>query len=165
MVENERCEGLVLAFALIRIDQSIDAAKMPEIAAQRPAILAWVDGGHRLDLFLSLHNTESSEYLESPVPFRPLGERLFQILKETTTFNPTSALREQAETTTPGKSGRMTVAQGLFHDRKLPAMLMEQIIEYNSKLGRCPTAKDRTEFGAGLVRALAAAVAGAGLPK
>jgi hypothetical protein len=37
-------------------------------------------------------------------------------------------------------------------------MLMEQMVEYNSKLGRCPTAKDRTEFGAGLVRAFAAAL-------
>src|SRR5207248_10342288 len=121
------------------------------------ASLEWVDGGHRLDFFLSLHNTESSEYLESPAPFRPLGERLFQILNETTTFNPTSALREQAETTTPGKSGRMTVAQGLFQDRKLPAMLMEQMIEYNSKLGRCPTVADRIEFGGGLARAVVAA--------
>jgi hypothetical protein len=37
-------------------------------------------------------------------------------------------------------------------------MLMEQMVEYNSKLGRCPTAADRTEFGAGLVRAFAAAL-------
>ena len=29
----------------------------------------------------------------------------------------------------------MTVAQGLFHDRKIPAMLMEQMIEYNSNWG------------------------------
>lgn len=140
---------------------AIDAAKMPEIAAQRQAILNWVDGGHRLDFFLSLHNTESSEYLESAAAFRPFGERLFQILKETTTFNPTSSFREQAETTTPGKSGRMTVAQGLFYDRKLLAMLMEQMIEYNSKLGRCPTVADRIEFGAGLARAVVAALNGA----
>ena len=33
-----------------------------------------------------------------------MGERLFQILKGTTTLNPTSALREQAETTTPPAS-------------------------------------------------------------
>jgi hypothetical protein len=133
---------------------AIDAAKMPEIAAQHEAILAWVDAGHRLDFFLSLHNTEKSEYLECPGAFRPLGERLLKRLKETTTFNPTSALREQGETTTPGKPGRMTVAQGLLHERKLPAMLMEQMIEFNSKLGRCPTVKDRTDFGAGLVQSI-----------
>lgn len=139
---------------------SIDAAQMPEIAAQHKAILEWVDAGHRLDLFLSLHNTESSEYLEAPVPFLALGERIFTTLKNSTTFNPTAPLREQGETTTPGKPGRMTVAQGLFQSRKLPAMLMEQMVEYNSKLGRCPTVKDRMKFGAGLVRALAAALAG-----
>ena len=48
----------------------------------------------------------------------------------------------------------MTVAQGLFHDRKLPAMLMEQMIEHNSKLGHCPTAEDRIEFGPALIQAL-----------
>jgi hypothetical protein len=52
----------------------------------------------------------------------------------------------------------MDVAQGLFHDRKLPAMLMEQMVDFNSKLGRCPDIPDRQQFGAGLVRALAAAV-------
>ena len=137
---------------------TIDPVKMPEIAAQHGAILEWVNSGHRLDCFLSLHNTENGEYLESPAVFKALGERIFQILKRTTTFNPTSAPREQAETTTPGKPGRMTVAQGLFHDRKLPAMLMEQMIEYNSKLGRCPTVSDRVEFGSGLVQALVEAV-------
>ena len=136
----------------------LDPAKMPEITAQRQAILEWVDRGGRLDFFLSLHNTESGEYLESPVAFRLLGERLLKSLKETTTFNPSSGLREQGETTTPGKPGRMTVAQGLFHDRKLPAMLMEQEIEYNSKLGRCPTVADRLEFGGGLVRAIIEAI-------
>jgi len=46
----------------------------------------------------------------------------------------------------------------LYHDRKIPAMLMEQMIEHNSKLGHCPTAEDRKQFGAGLVRAIAEAI-------
>jgi murein tripeptide amidase MpaA len=131
------------------------ARSMPEIAAQRKAVLDWVDGGHRIDLFLSVHNTETGEYLEAPAEFRALGERARQLLVERTTFNPTVPLRETPAT---AAAGRMTVAQGLFHDRKIPAMLMEQMIEYNGKLGRCPTAKDRMEFGAGLVRALAESV-------
>jgi hypothetical protein len=131
---------------------------MPEIAAQRQAILDWVDSGHRLDLFLTLHNTETVEYLEAPAPFQALGERVFRELAETTTFHPTSPLHQMAATTTVGKPGRMAVDQGLFHDRQLPAMMIEQMIEFNSKLGRIPTAADRKEFGAGLVRALAAAV-------
>jgi hypothetical protein len=136
----------------------INEEKMPEIAAQHRAILAWVDSGHRLDAFLSLHNTESGEYLEAPPGIRPLAERVFQMLKDTTTFNPTQPLNDPGLTTTPGKPGRMHVGQGLYHERKLPAMLMEQMVEYNSKLGHYPTAMDRTEFGAGLVRAFASAL-------
>lgn len=136
---------------------TLDPVKMPEIAAQHKAIVDWVDGGHRVDAFLSLHNTEKGEYLEAPAAFRTLAERFFDRLKAASTFNPTTPLRE---TPAPGAAGRMTVAQGLFHDRRLPAMLMEQMIEHNSKLGHCPTAAERQEFGAALVRALAGAVSG-----
>ena len=131
---------------------------MPEIAAQHKAILDWVDSGHRLDLFLSLHNDEAPEYIEAPASYHALGERLFKTLAETTTFNPTAPLRDAGETTTPGKPGRMQVDQGLFHERKLPAMLMEQMVDFNPKLGRCPEIADRKNFGAGLVRAMAAAL-------
>ena len=135
-----------------------DPQKMPEIWGQRKAVLDWVDSGHRLDLFLSLHNTETVEYLEAPPPFKALGERVLRALAETTTFHSTSPLREMAATTTAGKPGRMAVDQGLFHDRHLPSMLMEQMIEYNSKLGHVPTLEDRKQFGGELVRALAEAV-------
>jgi hypothetical protein len=52
----------------------------------------------------------------------------------------------------------MNVAQGLYHERKIPAMVMEQMSCRNPKLGRFPTAQDRREFGAGLVRAVWKAV-------
>jgi len=52
----------------------------------------------------------------------------------------------------------MTVAEGLFYDRQIPAMLMEQMIEYNSKLRHCAGALDRQEFGAALVGVLYDAV-------
>jgi hypothetical protein len=135
---------------------TVDPSKMPEIAAQRKAILDWVDAGRRLDLLLSLHNTESGEYLETAPAGRARAERLFRRLSETTTFNPTTPLRQAGETTTPGKPGRMTVVQGLYRDRKLPAMLMEQMIEYNSKLGRLPTVADRLRFGEELITAIGA---------
>jgi len=66
---------------------------MPEIAAQRKAVLDWVDAGNRLDLFLALHNTETGEYLEGPPGSRhsDLLARFFRLLKENTTFNPTRA--------------------------------------------------------------------------
>jgi hypothetical protein len=37
---------------------------------------------------------------------------------------------------------------------------MEQMIAFNSKLGRRPTVEDRLDFGAGLVRAMWLAVTG-----
>src|SRR5439155_1991607 len=128
---------------------TIDAEKMPEIEAQRSAILGWVDAGHAVALFLSVHNTETAEYLQAPSTFRALGERLLQTLASVSTFHPTGPLRDTGD----AAAGRMTVAQGLFHDRKLPAMLMDQMIEYNSKLGRCPTAGDRKDFGEAPIRA------------
>lgn len=132
-----------------------EPGKMPEITAQRRAVLNWVDSGHRVDFFLSLHNTESGEYLQAPGTFRELGERALALLKERTTFNPTVPLRESPAT---ADRGRMTVSQGLFHDRKIPSMLMEQMVERNSKLGHCPTAQDRKNFGPALVQSLFDAV-------
>jgi hypothetical protein len=134
-----------------------DPRRTPEIAAQRKAVLDWVDAGRRLDLFLSLHNTETAEYLDGPpgAEHRALGERFFRLLRETTTFNPTRPLRQAQPTTTAGKPGRMTVNQGLYQDRKLPAFLMEQMIAFNRRLGRFPTVHDRLVFGRELVQAAA----------
>ncbi len=145
-------------FDLNRNWDTVDPRTMPEIAAQQKVMLDWVDSGHAFNLFLSLHNTETGEYLEAPPEFHALGERFFQNLVGMTTFNPTVPLRNMDETTTPGKPGRMTVDQGLYHLRKLPAMLMEQMVDFNSRLGRYPQIADREAFGAGLVRAMAAAV-------
>jgi dienelactone hydrolase len=137
----------------------VDPQSMPEIAAQRRAILDWVDSGKPVDLFLALHNTETAEYLEGPpTGHRELMDRFSRALADLSTFNPTSAPRAAESTTTPGKSGRMTVNQGLSHDRSLPAFLMEQMISFNPKLGRLPTTEDRIRFGEGLARAAFEAV-------
>jgi hypothetical protein len=137
-----------------------DAVKMPEIAAQKRAILGWVDAGGRVDLFLSLHNTETGEYLEGPLSgFDELGPRFFAALQQRSTFAPTRPYSRAATTTTAGKAGRMTVSQGLYHARKLPAFIMEQMIARNPKLGRFPNIEDQLAFGAQLARAAFAAVA------
>lgn len=132
-------------------------SKMPEIAAQKKAVLDWVDSGHRLDLFLTLHNTETGEYLEGPPgddeAFGALGGRFFELLKEHSTFAPTRPFFRGAATTTEGKPGRMTVSQGLYLARKPPAFGMEQMIARNPRLGRLPSVDDRKAFGEGLVRA------------
>jgi hypothetical protein len=134
-----------------------DPVKMPEIAAQRTAVREWIRSGHTVDLYFSLHNTETGEYLEGPPEeaFHPLAERLFRTLSEETSFSPTTPLRFAGATTTPGMVGRMTVVQGLYHDFKIAAFLMEQRISYNNKLGHLPEIPDRLAFGGQLVRAMA----------
>jgi len=151
-------------FDLNRNWDLVDPIKMPEITAQRNAVKQWLEGGNHIDLLLSLHNTETNEYLEGPPDnggngkFKPLAERVFQILSQQTTFAPAGPLRYAEETTTPGKPGRMTVTQGLYRDFKIPGFLMEQRISYNAKLGKLPDVADRVKFGGELVQALAKAV-------
>ncbi len=131
---------------------------MPEITAQRRAIAKWIKGGHTIDLFFSLHNTETSEYLEGIAKFQPLGEKFFAALKQLTTFAPTRPLIATEVTTTPGMAGRMTVIQGLFKDFQIPGFLMEQRIAFNDRLGHLPTVEDRHAFGSQLVRAIDEAI-------
>ena len=141
-----------------------DPRKMPEIAAQRDAVRAWIEEGHTIALYFSLHNTETGEYLEGPPQnggegkFQPLAERFFKILSGETSFAPTTPLRYADVTTTAGMTGRMTVVQGLYHDFKIPAFLMEQRISLNPKLGHLPEIPDRMTFGAQLVEAIAKTV-------
>lgn len=130
--------------------------KMPEIAAQKRAIYSWLAGGRTADLFLTLHNTESSEYLDGPA--LPLGERLFSILKQETIFHPSRPYGVMNQSTTLGKPGRMNVAQALWQDRKIPAFVMENRVEHNARLGRQPTIHDRAQFGRQLAEAIARAL-------
>jgi hypothetical protein len=154
----------VNGFDLNRNWDVVDPIKMPEITAQRNAIRAWLKGGNHVDLLLSLHNTETGEYLEGPPDdggdgkFKPLAERVFQILSTQTTFAPTRPLSYAQKTTTPGKKGRMTVIQGLYSDFGIAGFLMEQRVSYNEKLGHLPEVADRLKFGGELVRAFAQAL-------
>jgi hypothetical protein len=126
---------------------------MPEITAQRNAVGRWIEAGHGIDLLFSLHNTETAEYLEG-TPGNALAQRFFDHLTKDTTFFPSRPLSTAASTTTPGKEGRMTVIQGLYHRYKIPGFLMEQRISYNEKLNRRPLIEDRVRFGGELVRAI-----------
>ncbi|MBL8242303.1 MAG: hypothetical protein JNM66_33055 [Bryobacterales bacterium] len=127
--------------------------KMPEITAQRAAIRVWLAAGRTIDFVLSLHNTETSEYLEGPPDgggagkHAALAERLFALLEKETTFAPTRKLFYAASTTTAGMAGRMTVSQGLYKDFGLPAFIMEQRISRQPKIGRRPLVADRLRFG------------------
>lgn len=141
-----------------------DAAAMPEIAAQRNAVRAWIQSGHAIALFFSLHNTETSEYLEGPPDhggagkFQELSERLFRLLSNESSFAPTRPLSYAEATTTVGMTGRMNVAQGLYRDFRIATYIMEQRISNNPKLGHLPEIADRLAFGGELVRTIAKAV-------
>jgi hypothetical protein len=137
---------------------AVDAKLMPEIHAQRKAMIDWLDAGHPIDLFLTLHNTESADYIEGP-PVEALAQRFWKLLDKTTTFYSPRGPRNSAETTTAGMKGRMSVNQALFAERRIPAFLMEQMVDTSPKLSRPPTVEDRLDFGAALVRVLQEAVA------
>jgi hypothetical protein len=134
-----------------------DPVRMPEITAQRNAVRRWLAQGNRIGLYFSLHNTETSEYLEGPpnpsAEIRALAERFFEALRATS-FHPSRPLFFAEPSTTPGMKGRMTVIQGLARDFGLPGFLMEQRISYNEKLKRLPLPEDRLRFGGELVRAI-----------
>jgi arginine/lysine/ornithine decarboxylase len=129
-----------------------DAGLMPEIAAQRKAILDWRSAGNSIDLFFTLHNTETGEYLEGPPG--ALAEAFFNVLKQQTTFDPTRALSVVVPNT---ERGRANVVQALRAEG-IPAFLMEQRIAYNGKLGHLPEIADRVAFGRELVRVIRKAV-------
>ena len=127
--------------------------KMPEITAQRAAIRAWINSGHPIDFLFSLHNTETSEYLEGPPEnggngkFAPLAQRLFGLLERETSFAPTRPLFYSETSTTAGMPGRMTVSQGIYKEFGLPTFIMEQRISLQPKYKRKPLIADRLQFG------------------
>ena len=149
----------VNGYDLNRNWDTIDPKLTPEIAAQHKAIGDWIRSGRAIDFFLSLHNTETAEYLEAPPgPMPPIGPKLFDTLVRETTFHPSRPLFSAQTTTTEGMKGRMTVIQGLYRDFKTPAFLMEQRVAYNEKLKRLPTIEDRLNFGRQLVQAIASSL-------
>lgn len=154
----------VNGFDLNRNWDVVDAQRMPEITAQRAAVKRWIESGHRIDLFMSLHNTETAEYLEAAPAekdsaFARFAQRYYDLLKAQTTFDPSRALQFAEQTTTAGKPGRMTAVQGLYAQFKVPGFLMEQRVAFNRKLGHFPEIEDRVEFGKQLVKVIAQLIA------
>jgi hypothetical protein len=126
---------------------AVDPRLMPEIAAAKAAITG------RIDIFLTLHNTESTDYVEGPVAAhgavaRALVERLRSLANFFDPASPRDSMRA------PIDKGRATVNQQLFRERNVPAFLLELMVERHPILGRPRTARDFSEFGAGLARAL-----------
>lgn len=145
-----------------------DPKKMPEIAAQKKAIYGWLDSGKRIDAFVSVHNTETNEYLAGPPDparkTRPLLERFNRFWMEGKTFAPSSPEpRVEPATTTSGMAGRMNVVQGLYAARQVPGFLIEMRIAKHPKLGGArPNISDRMLAGREMVAALWKALTAAG---
>ncbi len=138
---------------------AVDAERMPEIAAVRRSIFAWLDAGHRIDIVLALHNTESTDYLEGPLKgggprVQALAQDLVERLQATTSFYDPRSPRDSFGIE-PIARGRMTVDQDLFAERGLAAFLMELMVERHPRLGRPRTAGDFAAFGRRLARCLA----------
>jgi hypothetical protein len=139
-----------------------DPVKMPEITAERKAILDWVDAGNRIDFFLTLHNTETNEYLNGPPDptgkLRPLLDRVYQEWSAGSTLSAAQPPVFMSATTTAGRPGRMNVVQGLYRDRHIPAFEVEMRIAKHPKLGHRPTIEDRKRAGEELIQAISKAL-------
>lgn len=136
-------------------DAAVDVAARPEIAAQRKAIESWLESGKRIDLFLTLHDTETSEYLEGPPEGKAalLGRRLWTTLKAESSFDPSREYFSRMEIPAPG---RANVIQWLWNQHKVPAFLMELRVARSAKLGARPTAASWEKFGRELAQGIVA---------
>ncbi|WPP53694.1 M14-type cytosolic carboxypeptidase [Catalinimonas niigatensis] len=130
--------------------------EMPEIHAQKTAIVNWLLQGHRIGVFLTLHNTEAADYVQGPD--LPEGHKFWKYMSEYTSFRAEEGLRKMPETTTAGQPGRMTVNQALWAEQKVPAYLMELKVEKVDKLNARRSVEDWLALGPGVVKALVAAV-------
>ncbi len=123
---------------------------MPEIWAVKKAIFASLDEGHKIDLMVNLHNTETGEFLRTQaddVETQRLFAQLEESLLAKTTFDPSvkiSTTKEQINDT-----------NSLWRQRGVPVALMEQRISFSKKLGHRPTVADRLQFGRDLIAIMA----------
>lgn len=121
--------------------------RSPEIWYTKKAIVA-VQKATPIALMVNMHNTETSEYLETLADEEsataPLV-RLFKSLKTDSLFDPS---RLPTFGIAAGGS-----ANDLWASHRVPVALMELRIGPSAKLeGRCPTVEDRLKFGAQLIQ-------------
>jgi hypothetical protein len=151
----------VNGYDLNRNWDAVDTRLMPEIAAPRRTILAWVDGGHRIDLLMNLHN-DNTDYLQGPLAAAgPAYARAIKQIASLLTQNTAFDGKEPRDLPAGSpEHGRMDTFQYLFHARKIAVALLELNVQTNARLGRPLNSQDYRRFGAQLMGALAAAVSG-----
>ena len=134
----------------------VKAEVMPEIQAEKGAIVQWLKEGHPIDFFLTLHNTESADYVQGPD--LAVGRTFWQEMVGRTSFESSEGLRPMPESTTLGQPGRMTVNQALWAEQQVPAYLMELKVEKVAKLPGRRLTQDWYQLGNGIVQAIAAII-------
>ncbi len=145
-------------FDINRNWDTAEPEKMPEIFAMRRAMREWLDSGRSIDVFLTLHNTESVSYVDGAIERSPDGviaRYIHDELTRRTHFHSPGGIRNSLRET-PAK-GRQTVNQWLALERNAPAYLIELMVDRNEKIGRPPTVADRLSFGRELAQILAEA--------
>lgn len=131
----------------------------PEIFAMRRTMRQWLDAGHAIDLFLTLHNTESKSYVAGALGRSPDGEMarfINERLTQRTHFHSVAGMRDLLSEE-PAK-GRQSAPQWIALEREVPGYLIELMVDRNTKIGRAPTVADRQGFGKELAQVLAEAV-------
>jgi hypothetical protein len=135
-------------------DRPDDPVLRPEITAQKAALARWFASGRKIDLFLTLHNTETSEYLEGPE--EGIGPRLSERLKANTAFDPS---RPYSTNKAPLRANRVNAIEWLWGLYKAPALLMELRIAKGPKSGLRPTPDSWQRLGREMTNQIAALLA------
>jgi hypothetical protein len=128
-------------------------AFMPEISAAKELMTTWLSQDKRMDVFVTLHNQERGGWLSEAESHAELARQLFATLQtESSCYLTEAGPRSSRGRPEPG---RMGVYQYLDIVHKKPAMLLEQGVAFDKKLGHFPTAADRRTFGGEFIRVLA----------
>jgi hypothetical protein len=131
----------------------VKVTEMPEIFSQKSAFAQWLSKGNPIDFFLTLHNTESADYLQGPD--LPVGEKVWENMTRISSFEAPEGLRPMPEI---GDPGRMTVNQNLATEFRIPAYLMELKVENVTKINRRRLVADWIDLGPHLIRSITKAL-------
>jgi hypothetical protein len=127
----------------------------PEIWYYKKAVRDYVANGHKISLFVHLHNT-IAEYMTARATTPedvPHLERFSEILVSKTQFDPTRPMRLMR-----GFEHRDDAPKSWWMEYGVPIVLIELRIAPGKKLNGSPTAEQRTAFGRELLEAMAEAV-------
>jgi hypothetical protein len=128
----------------------------PEIWYVKKALLAQ-HARQPIALALNLHNTEMNEYLDTMVDAEPqqaMLHRFFALATERTSFDPS---RPKLTISVPGV-GPGNTTNWIWHEARIPMLLLEQRIGPSRKLNRIATTEDRMKLGRDLIGLMAEVV-------